>query len=744
MFSKFVQSFGILLIILFSAVSIFFSMAVREYDEGSTIKRWFSYTSIFEDRFYDMRMIKTIDKTKSAKELVMLDIDDESLKEIGQWPVARETWTKAIDQLKHFGAKVVAFDVFFAENSKVCSGVSPDVGMANAIERFQSVPGNKVILPYSLDTQGSEHFKELPDDLYNYILDAKQKEGVELKISHVSKAVYPIQTLREKEAALGHIQVTADADGIMRQYRIVGNIDSLYLPSYGLSAYQHFTGDNTSLEMFLEGESKLITKNGAFNINFLGETKLRWYGDIQNFPKVPLWKLIQAKPDDKKMHDILKNTIVFVGASAYGAYDLRHTPINAMLPGIYFHMNMTKMLLDGNHFKPSSESTVYSWLLLIIGTCLMLVIQYFGHAILDLFSMITMVLAAYFVDTYYLLPLGYDIKLFFCLFSIVSCYSWNTFVNFYLANKDKAFLKNAFGSYISPELIDEMYSTGEPPKLGGDSGIITAYFTDIQGFSTFSEKLSATELVELLNEYLTAMTDILLEDRGTLDKYEGDAIIAFFGAPMPLPDHATRSCKVALAMQKSLVELTVKWKSEGDKWPEIVHAMKMRIGINTGEIVTGNMGSRDRMNYTMMGDSVNLAARLEEAAKQYGIFTQLSQYTKDEIEDGIFHFRELDTIKVMGKTEPVTTFDLIGLVGDTEDFLVELCEKFDKGIALYKAQQWDDAISIFNETLAFEHKRFPDLMEKSNPSKIYIERCEQFKDVPPPPNWDGVFTLTSK
>ena len=719
-------------------------MAVREYEPGSFIKRWFSYTSVFEDRFYDMRMLKTLNRDKVSKKLVMLDIDDESLKVIGQWPVARETWTTAINKLKDFGAKVIAFDVFFAENSKVCSGVSPDVGMANAITNFQSIPGNKVILPYSLDTQGSEHFKELPEDLYNFILDTKQKEGLDLRTSLVSKAVYPIKTLLEKEAALGHIQVTADADGIMRQYRLVGNIDSLYLPSYGLSAYQHYTGDNTNLEMFSIGETKLITKNGSFNINHLGETKVRWFGDIDQFLKVPLWKLIQADSHDQKLKKLLNNTIVFVGASAYGAYDLRHTPINAMLPGIYFHMNMTKMLLDGDNFKPQSDSTVYSWLLLIIGTILILIIQYFGNAILDLFAVLVMVSTAYLVDTYYLLPLGYDIKLFFCLFSIVACYSWNTFVNFYLANKDKAFLKNAFGSYISPELIDEMYSSGEPPKLGGDSGIITAYFTDIQGFSTFSEKLNATELVELLNEYLTSMTDILLEDRGTLDKYEGDAIIAFFGAPMSLPDHATRSCKVALKMQKALVGLTKKWASEGEKWPKIVHSMKMRIGINTGEIVTGNMGSRDRMNYTMMGDSVNLAARLEEAAKQYGIFTQLSQFTKAEIEDGIFHFRQLDTIKVVGKSEPVTTYDLVGLVGETEDYLVELCQKFDQAITLYKEQKWDQAIGLFTETLVFEHKRFPDLLEKTNPSKIYIERCENFRDVPPPPDWDGVYTLTSK
>jgi adenylate cyclase len=256
--------------------------------------------------------------------------------------------------------------------------------------------------------------------------------------------------------------------------------------------------------------------------------------------------------------------------------------------------------------------------------------------------------------------------------------------------------------------------------------------------------LSATRLVELLNEYLSAMTDILLEDGGTLDKYEGDAIIAFFGAPMPMEDHAVRSCRVALGMQERLADLREKWASEGDKWPPVVHEMRMRIGINTGEIVTGNMGSAVRMNYTMMGDSVNLAARLEEAAKQYGIFTQVSMFTKDWLEDK-FVMRELDTMRVVGKKEPVTTYDLLGEVGKTDLDLLDLQKIFQKALAKYKNKEWDEAIKGFEESLELEYKRFPDLKgKKTNPSLIYIERCNQFKENPPPEEWDGVFTLTSK
>ena len=205
--------------------------------------------------------------------------------------------------------------------------------------------------------------------------------------------------------------------------------------------------------------------------------------------------------------------------------------------------------------------------------------------------------------------------------AIVLPFGINLTYKLFTEGKDKAYLKASFGNYVSPELIDQMFESGEAPSLGGEEGYNTAFFSDIASFSSFSEKLEATELVELLNEYLEAMTNILLENGGTLDKYIGDAIVAFYGAPMEVDDHELLACRTAIKMQKRLEELRGIWQEEGERWPEIVHHMQNRIGINTGPMVTGNMGSDSRMNYTMMGDTVNLAARLESSAKQYGIYT---------------------------------------------------------------------------------------------------------------------------
>lgn len=742
MWSRIIKYLGLFVIVGFSMFSILITMGFRE--EDPYFKQRFAYTAYLEDRFYDLRENKVRDDSIIDKRISLVAIDDYTIKKVGKWPFPRNIYTQLTDKLKNYGAKIIAWDVFFSEEALACPGSTVDQDFAASMANFQSVPGNKIIIPYSLSTFPEEIFEEMPEILYNFVMDTKQNEGLNTQQNYVERKVFPIPQIQDSEVALAHIQVTPDQDGLLRHYQLVGNVDTLYLPGFALSTYESYTGDRPTLELLNVGEAKLKLKSGDLYLNNLGEAKVRWLGGNKNFREFRMWDIINAPDNDPKLKEAFNGNVVFVGSTAFGAHDLRHTPVDPLMPGVYFHMNMLNMLLEGRFMKPANDSMMWSWILLGVGTLAILITMFFGNALIDLIVLVTVVAGMVIGDIEYFTPNGFEIKLFFCLLSVLGCYSWSTFLHFYLANKDKQFLKSAFGSYISPELIDEMYKSGEPPKLGGDSGVRTAYFTDIQGFSTFSEKLTATQLVELLNEYLTHMTDILLEEKGTLDKYEGDAIIAFFGAPMPLEDHARRACLVAHRMQERLAELRLKWQGEGEKWPKIVHEMRMRIGINSGEIVTGNMGSASRMNYTMMGDSVNLAARLEESAKQYGIFTQVAKESM-ELAGDEFLWRELDTIKVVGKSVPVTSFDLLGLKTTAPEFLHTLAEKFSLGIQLYKSQRFSEALTVFKETLELEYQRFPELKGvKTNPSEIYIERCEEYIKLPPPPDWDGVFTLTSK
>ncbi len=322
---------------------------------------------------------------------------------------------------------------------------------------------------------------------------------------------------------------------------------------------------------------------------------------------------------------------------------------------------------------------------------------------------------------------------------ILVTYTSNVIYKFIVEQRDKKFLKSTFGTYISPDLIDQMYEQKQQPKLGGESGYHTAFFSDIQSFSSFSEVLEPEKMVSLMNQYLTEMTTILLDHRGTLDKYIGDAIVAFWGAPMPVDDQEYLTCMAALKMSERLGDLRERWHKEGD-WPDIVCAMQHRIGLNAGEMVTGNMGSEMRMNYTMMGDTVNLAARLESSAKQYGVYIQVAERIYEATKDR-FEYRFLDNVRVKGKTIPVKTYELLAEKGKLSDRDQELIDIFHKGQKHYFAQRWDDALTAFRKAEKLEDM-FPG--RSTNPSRVYIARCEQLKENPPGDDWDGVWTLTAK
>jgi adenylate cyclase len=260
-------------------------------------------------------------------------------------------------------------------------------------------------------------------------------------------------------------------------------------------------------------------------------------------------------------------------------------------------------------------------------------------------------------------------------------------------------------------------------------------------YSSFSEVLSATQLVELLNEYLSTMTNILIAEGGTLDKYEGDAILASFGEPIEQLDHAARAVRVALKMQQALAQLCEKWRAEGDKWPDLVRHMRMRIGMSFGEIVTSNMGSTLRLNYTMMGDVVNTAARLEASAKQYGIYIQCTTDTLHMAGPDDFAWRCIDKVKLMGKAEAVETVEIMAPRGALPPEQVQMRAIYHQGLELYRQQHCDEASAKFTESEKLEEV-FP--RHSTTPSRVYIERCAVFKDNSPGPDWDGSWTLMSK
>jgi adenylate cyclase len=308
-------------------------------------------------------------------------------------------------------------------------------------------------------------------------------------------------------------------------------------------------------------------------------------------------------------------------------------------------------------------------------------------------------------------------------------------------------VKQMFGSYLAPQVVSRMIASGEAPRLGGHEAEITAYFSDIQDYSAFAEKLSPAQLVELLNEYLTACTDIVQEEGGTLDKYIGDAVVAMFGAPMALPDHAYRACVAALRVQRRLEELRQKWAGEGARWPEGVRNMRTRIGLNTGPAIIGNMGSRTRFNYTMTGDNVNLAARMESGAKRWGVCTMCTEVTKLRCEEAggdRVVFRALGRIVVKGRTRPVPIYEMVGLKEDVSAETRECISRFEQGLDCYHSRAWEDAQAHFRSSAKWELRQPGMAGVADNPSLIYLELTERYRAAPPAAEWDGVHLMADK
>lgn len=742
MIFRWIQYVGIGTIVLFSAYSSFLAFYLRESDPTvSSTEFSKGYASFFEERFFDLRMKLTLPPpTAQDKRIVLAAIDDESLNKVGRWPWPRTRMADLVDKLNNYGAKVVAFDVFFSEPEVSCKGEpSSDTAFAEAIKRFQSDPNRKVILPYSVGPKmtmnsenANEYFSELPDSMYFMSMNAKSSSDQWLLENVVQKKVFPIDELTSTEAPLAHIEASTDHDGVFRHYQLVANVEKIYVPSFSLLAYQHFTGDNFTLEVPSIDGAYLSTKNGKVYLNQNGEAKVRWLGGTENFPIVSIFDIFKSPDNDPKMKKLFNNTVVFVGSTAFGAHDLRNTPVNQMLPGVIFHMNMLNMLLDGRFYVNNEDSNKVTWAMLLIGTSLMIIIMIFNNAILD-FVFVNVILGAMFlIDAYYFIPRGYNNKLFFSMFSVLGCYSWSTFLHFYQSNKEKQKIKGTFSRYLAPSIINDLLKNPEKLRLGGEKKNITVFFSDVRDFTTISEKLTPEQLSQALNMYMTMMTDTLFEHNGTLDKYIGDAMVAYWGAPVDLPDNAYWAIKGAIQMIERLPAINEEFNKLG--FPIFKHG----IGLNTGECSVGNMGSNQIFSYTALGDNMNLGARLESLCKFYGVQLNVSEYTIDAIPKDKRHeiiYRTLDKVKVKGKEKAVTIYEIMHPSHPLYHCHEEL-KLYEEGFQAYLQMEFEKAVSIFQSLL----NKFPEDPTFDRMLKI----AEDFRDVPPPPGWDGTFTHKSK
>jgi adenylate cyclase len=356
--------------------------------------------------------------------------------------------------------------------------------------------------------------------------------------------------------------------------------------------------------------------------------------------------------------------------------------------------------------------------------------HHFLLEVVNLILVIAVIYAIYEIGVYLFIEHQLVISIVSPLLTVIFAYFSSTAYHFISERSQSKMIKGMFSHYVSGTLVNELVQNPDKLKLGGEKRKLTILFSDIAGFTSISERMGAEELVEFINEYLTEMTKIVINNSGTLDKYIGDAIMAFWGAPLPMEDHALKACKTAVQMQKKLAVLREEWDLSEDQ------QIKIRIGLNTGEVVVGNIGGQNRFDYTVMGDTVNLASRLEGANKQYGTLNMISEYTYNVVKNDVVA-RELDNIRVKGKEKPTRVYELIGLQEDGEAAKkLEELKNYFEGLKSYQDANFIEAKKSFIKSA--------ELLPKDGPSKLYLERCQYYIENPPEKDWNRVFIMKSK
>ncbi|RNC83374.1 MAG: adenylate/guanylate cyclase domain-containing protein [Balneola sp.] len=712
---------GVAFYIVIASAAFFLSLLIASTEQVQKIEL------SLRDYLFEIRGPLSVEDSP----IVMVAISENADSEIPEkWPWPTSIHAKLVHNLNRAGAKAILFDVLFTQQD-------------------------------SFDPRNDTLFAEAIAEYGNVILAGDVEDIIE--INRPTSSIFPLPVLREDNPnQLGFVSTFPYLDGYVRTYNIgrrYQGTDYLMLGLQGLRLFNDIPDEE--IDEFDQNSKNEFFKLGPYQIqrDNLNSFIVNFYGSEGMFQTVSYEEVIddssyttimeQEIPDINSFDNpdfgdghlqlgTFKDKIVIVGATMPTLQDFHATPFaSAELPrpGFEIHAHAIQTILDGTYISRQKNGAR----ILIILVCSFLIV--FANRSLglgwSLGLMLLLIGGIYGASIFLFLQYSLMISVTGVWLSVLIGQGGTIGYEYFNEQKEKRRIKGMFSSYVSPQLVDQMIDSGEEPKLGGEEAYITAFFSDIVSFSTFSEKLEPKQLVSLINEYLTAMTDIINTQGGTLDKFIGDAIVAFFGAPVQIPDHALKACISSQLMERRLNELREKWKK--DNWIDIVWNMQHRMGMNTGEMVTGNMGSERRFNYTIMGDNVNLAARCESGAKQYNVYTMLTETTKQEAEkygnDCVF--RMLDNIVVKGRSRPVKVYEIAGLRADASQQLLESVGLYELGMENYFKQEWDEAIKYFSQSLPLE-------AHPKNPSQIFLERCEFMKQNPPSLDWDGVFVMTSK
>lgn len=608
----------------------------------------------------EINLTDTLYGNKAAlPNIKIIGIDDKSLQKIGRWPWDRTILSNTISLLDK--AKVIGLDIAFFEKSEET---------IDSLLAAQVKKNGNVIIP----VEYTSFVKANGNVIGNELLE-------------------PYPALKEAALDLAYINIITDNDGVSRAL----NLDlSTEYDNFAYSVYKHSIDDAKDYS------------NSRFLINFVDRPYTFEYYSIVDVI------------DGVVSSEVFKDSIVLIGAVSPDMHDDHFVPTSEgkAMPGVEVHANSIQTMILGNQLEKQNWFSLF-FVILLHSLAIVFICYFTSLRIGFIVSLIMNIIYLFFVILYF--DKNLILNIIYPTLSIWFSYIGSLGYTYLTQKKHKKEILNAFGKYVSPAVINELLKNPDKLKLGGEKREITIFFSDIRGFTPFSEKLTPEELVHLLNEYLTRMTTIIIKSGGTVDKYMGDAIMAFWGAPLDDKYHALKASSVSLEMLTELKKLQTEWKARN------LPTFDIGIGLNTGFAVIGNMGSYDRFDYTAMGDTINLGSRLESINKQYDTRIIISEFTQKLVKDK-FVTRKLDKVKVKGKNEPIIIFELISEGSIKNPVIID----FEKAFELYQSKKFSEALEIFKKH------------QDDGPSKVFVSRCEELLKDPPAEDWDGIWVMKTK
>ncbi|MEX2240551.1 MAG: adenylate/guanylate cyclase domain-containing protein [Burkholderiales bacterium] len=736
---------NIVRIVLGLVITLFFIGHAARYYEVPIITQ-------LDNIVYDARLQLTMPRGVDER-IVILDIDEKSLQEVARWPWPRDVMADLIEKLfGKYEVAIVAFDVVFAEADyssgirvldQLAQGTLKDVpdflqsyrGLRSSLDndgRFaQAIKGKPVVLGYYLNSdKDAKRIAAIPDP----VLPKGTFQGRNIPFTSWVGYGGNLPQFLGNAASAGHFNPITDPDGVVRRVPMIAELDGAYYEALSLAVVRTILGfpkvePGYAPDRFLQrgytGLEWLQVGPLAIPVDETASALIPYRGHKFSFAYVSLADVLAGRVPLER----LKGKIALVGTTAPGLLDLRSTPVDNVFPGVEVHANLIAGMLDKNiKLKPPYMLGAEVVLLLVGGVTLALLIPMLAPLWATLATLAGMLIitglnVAIWTEADMVLPLAAS------LLMTLSLYIVNMAYGYFVEARSKRQFTELFGQYVPPELVDRMARDPQKYNMEPRAAELTILFSDVRGFTSISEALKPEELREYINAYLTDMSGIIRgRHRGTLDKYIGDAIMAFWGAPVDDAQHARNGVLAALDMQKERRILNEKFAARG--WP----TLKIGVGVNSGNVRVGDMGSQVRRAYTVMGDPVNVASRLEGRTKSYGVDILVGETTRSQVKDVVF--REVDRIKVKGKDEAVTIYEPLGPEGEVDRKVLDELKLWNQALRAYRAQQWDQVeVGLLN-------------LQRMNPEcglyQVYAEKVAAKRRDPPPPDWDGVSVFDEK